>query len=906
MRRRGQGAADTAVHISEMTNEEMTRMMIRREEMEPFRKLMDSDEVSVVNLYGEAGIGKSSFVKHLIKSDDVKNRMVGGYLDFGHIKTPVEDEMIDSLYDLCDQLKIISNFKPDDFNVADYVDSRRSKRIPYAERSESGTGIDLIDTALDISEIASQFIDLTYLGTGLKAWKMLTNIYQKYKAVSEEEKARYQKYESMDDRTLRNSLPGALATDLNSLKGKGRRKIVMVLDHVDSHEGELGKSDHSWLHKLLERKDSGIKWVVVTRKPLTDPIAGMEKLEIKAIPDTDMRDYLEKQSIRPADIDQIITLSGGSPFYLQRVLALIQEKKSFTEDDWIRLQSRDRLYIAREYVDNLPAELSDILFVLACAEEFDRSLFHILFPEKLFERLLQWFLGSTFEHTGGRYRVQSSMKDIILDYLAELNPNIEQECYDKLFAAECQWVRQYSSEAGADLDHHLRNLCLYAKKRGDIRTSFAALSELKGIMLSTGNATLYSKEVEELLTACEQQDGVQLSILLEAALLAYYWADYQQAAQRCVQGRDLARRNRSAAMELQFLAIQMDIAHIAPSEEKDASQQVIDLATAFLTLLEQQRAAIPYRMYLTNKMNVYLRLARAYTTKSNFPRALAYLQDFFKTLTADKVSALGLHDLYARAHEMMGNLYGQMGKHEDELDMEYRAVDAYNIAEVMQRIWDPEFYLNFGLACKRLGESCLREGKLEEGLTLIDDALAKYQLVHQNAPEMIDTYCKIGFACNDAAQYLLKHENYRKKAEEYLACAENTANEAINFMEKLKGTETVGNRQICSIRCTAARLSGVLLFTQNRHQEAEESFQKALEYGRQFVLAVPTHPYSYLGNARTYVNYAEFLSETCRLQEAGKAAEYGMEALRMARSYSDDANAFQKEFDRLKQLSSLA
>ena len=125
-------------------------------------------------------------------------------------------------------------------------------------------------------------------------------------------------------------------------------------------------------------------------------------------------------------------------------------------------------------------------------------------------------------------------------------------------------------------------------------------------------------------------------------------------------------------------------------------------------------------------------------------------------------------------------------------------------------------------------------------------------------------------------------------------------------MEKLKGTETVGNRQICSIRCTAARLSGVLLFAQNRHQEAEESFQKALEYGCQFVQAVPTHPYSYLGNARTYVNYAEFLSETGRRQEAGKAAECGMEALRMARSYSDDANAFQKEFDRLKQLSSLA
>ena len=120
------------------------------------------------------------------------------------------------------------------------------------------------------------------------------------------------------------------------------------------------------------------------------------------------------------------------------------------------------------------------------------------------------------------------------------------------------------------------------------------------------------------------------------------------------------------------------------------------------------------------------------------------------------------------------------------------------------------------------------------------------------------------------------------------------------------GRDRICFRHSSSDSLAQKSLSGVLLFAQNRHQEAEESFQKALEYGRQFVQAVPTHPYSYLGNARTYVNYAEFLSETCRLQEAGKAAEYGMEALRMARSYSDDANAFQKEFDRLKQLSSLA
>lgn len=876
-------------------------MINRKEEAEKFRSILGLDSVSVLNIYGESGIGKTSFIKQLMENDSNKSQMVCGYLDFGHFRTPPENKMIDTLYDLCDQLKIVSNFKPADFMIADYVDSKRSKRIPYSERTTPISDSGIFNTVLDISDIASQFIDLTYLGVGLKAWKITMSTYQKYKPASPEEKERYKYYNSMDDRTLRDSLPNALAADLTNLQGKKHRRIVMFLDNINNSASELEQNNHKWVNKLLERPESGILWVVVTRKPLTDISEGVVSLEISTIPGKQMREYLQEYLGNVSDIDRIVKLSGGSPFYLQRILALIREKGGFVESDWKRLESRERYYIAREYIENLPSDMSDVLFMLAYAIEFDKSLFHILFPERIFERNTEWFHSSTFEHTNERFRVQNSMKDLILKYLAEMNPNIEKECCDRLFDAERQRIMQISYEGVADISNHLNHMCYYARKGGNIRKYFRALTELKRIILSTGNTAIYNNEINYLLDNCETQEDIQLSILLEAALLAYYRADYDKAKLHCNLGRSISIKNQRANMEFQFLAILIDIAHIAPSDSENACQQVINLSDEFLELLERQKTTISYKVYIANKLNVYLRLARAYTTNRNFDMAEEFFQYFFEILSVEKANALSLNDLYARAHEMLGNLYGQMGKHEAEIQIEEKAIDAYNIAEVMQQVWDPEFYLNFGLAYKRLGESCLREGKIEKGLAFIDAALSKYQIVKKNAPDIIDVYCKIGFAYNDAAQYLLKYPEYISKADEYLHSAERTANEAIAILDELNTTTTNGNRQLCSIRCTAASLLGTMMASQNQYKKAEEFFQKALEYGRLYILEAPTHHYSFLGNARIYSAYAEFLSGIHHGQEAEKAAECGMEALVKARNLIDDKNSFQEEFEKLKQ-----
>lgn len=882
-------------------------MISRDNDVSVFGELLDTKSISIINICGESGIGKSTFVRQLMNDNSFAGRMSGGYIDLGRLRKSSDSEMIDNLYELCDQLKRISSFKPFDFKIADNVDSKRSKRVSYSARESSSEGSgEMMDVALDLSDIASQFIDLTYLGTGLKAWKFFMRTYQKYKPASRSEQDRYNYYDSMDDRTLRESLPEALAADIRNSQAKGCRRIVMFIDNFNSESSELDNNKNDWLNKLIEKSEGKILWVLVSRKPVDSGTNGIRKLELTGIGDEKMREYLRNKVDDPEDLERIIRLCAGSPFYIHRILDLMNEKHGFSESDWNRLESNERIYIAREYLNDLGSDKKELLFMLSYATEFDRNIFHILFPERIFGLNDNWFNSSAFEHTGSIYSVQSSMADIIHGYLRELNPDIESECYGRLFDAERLLVKQMSAAGNPDLQDHLGCMCFYAKKAGNIRKHYNILKELKNLIMSGGNVKIYYDELKYLLDNCGDNNDIKLNVLSEITLLDYYRSDYSNAVKRCGEGRILAEKLNSDLSALEFIAIQMDIAHIAPSDVQNASDQVIKLAMEYISLLEKLRTDISYKAYVTNKINAHLYIAREYTIKENHTKSLEYMNYIFDVLNDPrKVNALELHDLYARAHEIMGNIYGEMGDHESEEEMQSKAVEAYNIAEAVQTKWDPEFYLNFGLAYKRYGESCLRRGDYDEGISAVEAAISKYNLVKSKNPEITDIYCKIGFACNDAAQYLIKHTEYDSETRNFLKCAEDTANEAIIQIEDFTGESSNGNRQLCNIRCTAARLSGKLFARSNMDEEAENSFVKALKYGGESIKAAPSHPYGHFGHGCACCDYASYLSDRGREKEAEEIALQGIRDISEARKCTDDPNAFSDVYYALENLCTL-
>ncbi len=883
-------------------------MIRRNNEIKKFGEILDARAVSVLNIHGEIGIGKSAFIHHIMKEPMFINRMVGGYIDLGRISTTSENEMIDILYELCDQLKRISSFKPIDFRIADIIDSRRNKRIPYSERENSllGSG-EIMDTALDATDVASSFtssiIDLTYLGTGLKALKIISKVYKKYKDISSNDKEKYKYYDSMDDKMLRGSLPSALAEDLKITEAKGCKRIVMFIDNFKRNSSDIEENNNEWINKLIKGSGGNVLWVLVSREKLESEIDGLEYLEIKNIDDEDMRSYLETQIENKDTIDRIISLCHGSPFYMHRVLETIIEKGDFSDNDWKRLESNERKGIALEYLQHLSNEKREPLYLLSYACVFDSNIFHILFPERIFALNDKWFNGSTFESVSeGLYNVQSSMADVIHEYLADYNPQIEIECFNRLFDAERLLIKHMTAAGNLDLHSHFCCLCQYGRKIKNVRKYYNTLNELKHFLLSRGEARQYYNELVYLLDNISDENDLRLKLMIDISLLDYYQSDYSKAVERCRAGRLLAEKTDSKTSLLQFIAIEMDIAHIAPSATSGASDQVIALANEYICLLEQMRIDMSYKTYISNKLKTYLYIAQEYTIKENFDEAFRYMTYIFEELDdIRKVNALSLHDLYAKSHEIMGNIYGEAKKHDLEEKMQIKAVEAYNIAEAIQPVWNPEFYLNFGLACKRHSESCLRQSRFEEGIEYMELALSKYMLVKSKNYEITDTYCKIGFACNDSAKYLINNPEYDSKTHEFLTLAENTANEAVIMIEDFTGAKSNGNRQLCNIRCTASRLSGVLFARNGQNQEAEKSFEKALEYGLKSIETAPSHPYGYYVHAWASYDYAVFLAKEQRNEPASEIAVKGMENVVKAREYTDDKNAFSDLYDKLKE-----
>lgn len=80
-------------------------MITRNSEIKRFEKALDDIDISVLNIYGEAGIGKSVFVQQLMNDKTLSGKMAGGYIDLGIFNTSSDSEMIDELYELCNQLK---------------------------------------------------------------------------------------------------------------------------------------------------------------------------------------------------------------------------------------------------------------------------------------------------------------------------------------------------------------------------------------------------------------------------------------------------------------------------------------------------------------------------------------------------------------------------------------------------------------------------------------------------------------------------------------------------------------------------------------------------------------------------------------------------------------------------------
>ena len=771
-----------------------------------------------------------------------------------------------------------------------------------------------MDRISEMDDLLEGFFSIPYLGAGLKTAKAARNIMQYYMHLFGKNKELFKQYDEMSDEELNAALPAALASDLNDMKDEEQGRAVIIVDnYVKVRAGD-------WFRQLINNTKT-ILWIVISKNPLQYNQNDIEYVNVEKLTRQEMEDYLETQcGISTFDTrKKIEDISGGSMFIIQRILDVLRENRSVEETEWDTMMDHGISNIMSNLFNALPYEKREVLIQLSFARYFDEDLFKQLFPGRLFGMYRRWFRGTMFSYRKEKgYSVQNGMKEAVISYVNNLDTQIILECKKNLFEATASKLQGILSRehtrAMENIGDELNSLIYYGTGFRHQPFYVRAIINLRPVFFYSQGAGLYLEELKEIakknLASKDKglmNSGLMTTVLLELAATELQMGQYEEAYESVEKGIGFAKESGDSVCLQQMVGIKMRLIHIYPIETEDKNDSVVNaisLAEEYLRLLDENRDNITYREYIQNKISVCLFKADEYRILQDFDSAKGCLEEPLAICSdSDSMGVLKLYRLYATALEHMGVIEETLRNYEVAKDYYLRSIGQYRLAELLEPYWDPDFYLNWGLVYKRLGEAEFHlEGQIVSSFDQIDKALIKYKMVADQMPEMIDTYCKIGFACTNSMEKLLNlpenlfDSHLRESFENYAEICQKAVEDAFDSM----GSKEKGNRQIWNISCSYHRSEGTFLWRSGKNEEAKESFEKAVEAGQSAVKYYPEHPYSYLGLARACLAYKKYLDAIGESDRAGEYSRKGLEAIVVSRRYTSDENSFEDVYRQLK------
>ena len=869
-------------------------------------------QTRIFNLVGEKGVGKSHMVAELME-ERRKRGAPCGYLDFEEYKGVGKHTTLNALYQICDYLTIKHGMALTKFEIVDEVNSERWGKIPYCQRKKEVVA-SAIDQASDLSELVvdviSEFRDLPYVGVGIslfqRASKLAYAVYHSHSPAYQSYKEFRTACRNMSDSELMQQLPLSLASDVER-EAKGDclgHSILVVVDNVPAESIHYG-----WLDALISHTEH-VTWVFVSHTPIhytncpvvTIPIQPMDKEQLKIYLEGKQKGWTE------CVVDVLFRISHGLPLRVERMLEYAAQKGGEREIDWEQMEKLGYQSIARESLNGLSLHEKEILFQLNFAQSFDEDLFSRMFPGRLFGLYRNWFRSSLFsEMEPGRYKVQPALKEEIAAYMRQLDGDLERVCREKLYRAEYAWFQELDVSSPCDMsqcDYHLRNLLAYGMDQPSPDGYARDLIGLRGILLELGYTTEYCDTLAGLADRVDK--SVRIAVYREMAMIYLGISQFEKSRGAIQQGMKLLKQH-DAENWITFSFILMELEYISPSDEQNAVQHCVDIAEQLLDVLKKNMEKIPFKHYINSMVKTHLYLAKAYIVKNEYEKGASHAQYVLDLCAKPELcSALALHASYAKAQEYMGEIHSMKGEQEAALNCYRSAVKNYGVAEVVQPYWDASFCLNVGMIYKRMGEACLdlakeqsereRRGDLEaEALTSMDHAWKKYKEVRTKHPELADTYCKIGFACNTLLEYFWSTDDHGADVEKYLEQGHENLQMAFQM---LGGSQT--NRELANIACTLNRLEGCYFARIGQDARAQEAFAQSETWGRTAISVAPRHPYGYLVLAECCLALGRFLQDEGKQTDGILTLQEGLKQIRIAKEYAGNSNRhFQSVEDQL-------
>lgn len=856
----------------------------------------------IFNLVGAKGVGKSHMVAELME-ERRKRGAPCGYLDFEEYKGVAKHTTLNALYQICDYLTIKHGMALTKFEIVDEVNSERWGRIPYCQRKKEVVA-SAIDQASDLSELVvdviSEFRDLPYVGVGINLFQRASKIAY---AVYHSHSPAYQSYKdfrtacrNMSDSELMRQLPLSLASDVEreAKEERSDHPILVVVDNVPAESIR-----HSWLDALISHTGH-VTWVFVSRTPISYANGSVVTIPIEPMDKEQLKIYLQRKREGWAErvVDILFRISHGLPLRVERMLEYAAQKGGEREIDWGQLEALGYQSIARESLSSLSLHEKEILFQLNFAQSFDEDLFSRMFPGRLFGLYRNWFRSSLFsEMEPGRYKVQPALKEEITAYMRQLDENLERVCLERLYRAEYTWFQELDITSACDMsqcDYHLRNLLAYGMDHPSLDRYARDLIGLRGILLELGYTTEYCDTLAGLVErVCP---SVRIAIFREMAIIYLGISQFKESRRAIQRGMELLTQ-RDAGDWITFSFILMELEYISPSDEENAVQHCVDIAEQLLDVLKKNKDKIPFRHYINSMAKAHLYLAKAYIVKNEYDKGVSYAR-YVLELCADPelCSVLALYASYAKAQEYMGEIHSMRGEQEKALHCYRSAVRNYGLAEVTQPYWDASFCLNVGMIYKRMGEACLdlakeqtereRRDALEaEALSSMDHAWKKYKEVCGKQPELADTYCKIGFACNTLLEHFWSRDDHRADVKKYLEQAHENLQTAFQMLD---GGQT--NRELTNIACTLYRLEGCYYARIGKKTQAQDAFVQSEKWGRVAISVAPRHPYGYLVLAECCLARGGILLDGGNQAQGELTLQEGLEQIRTAKRYAGNSN----------------
>lgn len=856
----------------------------------------------VFNLHGGKGVGKTHIAAELMEA----RRNAGapcGYLDFNEYKGLSAHTTLNALYQICDYLTLKHNISLTQFEIADEVNCERWGRIPYCQRKKD-TVSSTIDQASELSglvvDVISEFRELPYIGLGInllqRASKIAYAVYHTHSPAYLSYKAFREECQNMSDLDLLRQLPLSLAHDVESAAQAAgpSRRLLLVVDNYD--EAQL---DNSWMDTLISHTGH-ITWIFLSRAPIQYAGGDLVSIPVAPLDREQLKRYLDKRNCRWNDamLDRLLKTSGGVPLRIERMLEYAARKGWHEDSDWVQMETLGYKSIARELLNSLSVSEKEILFQLNFAQSFDEALFSRMFPGRLFGLYRNWFQSSLFlKDEFGRYQVQGSIQEEIASYMLQFDDSLEKTCKEKLYLTEYSWFRDLDLTANYSIsvcDYHLRNLLAYGLDTPSPDQYARDLIGLNRTLLELGYTTEYCYTLARL--APQTSDAVRLSIFQEIALLYLRLSNFPKCREAIEQGMALLSPH-DAEHWITFSLILMELEYISPSGDQNAVQHCIEIAENLIQVLDANISSIPFKDYVNSMVKAHLYLAKAYIVRNDYDKGAqhaSYVLDLCSD--AKKCSALSLHASHAKAQEYMGEISDMDGDGEAALARYQSAAENYQLAEAVQPYWDASFYLDFGLIYNRIAEASLSLAKAQTSVekraafeaaarASVAHALKKYDEVRSRRPELIDTYCKTGFACNMFLEYFWNRDELQAEVERCFEQADSNLQAAFQIMGR-----DHKNRQLANISCTLTCIHGRYLAHTGKDDEAEQAFRQSRQYGHTAVSAAPKHPYGYLVSAECCLAFGAFLHERGRRQEAEAILRDGLSCIQTAEHYAGNSN----------------